>query len=95
MVGVSKVYKYLSSILAKFSFKIFIYNKGIYINPKDKYILIYYINNILVIYKDLSYIYNIVAKISYYIKIEEIGIVSTFLGNSITINYKTKILYID
>ena len=88
-------YKYLSSILAKFGFKVFIYDEGIYINPKDKCILICHVDDILVIHKDLSYIYNIVAKISHYIKIEEIGIVSMFLGNSITINYKTKMLYID
>ena len=45
------------------------------------------VNNPLFIYKDLSYIRNIVAKISHYIKIEEISIVLIFLGNNIKINY--------
>jgi hypothetical protein len=80
-------YKYLSKILAKFDFRVFPYNKGIYINSKDQYILIYHVNNILVIYKNLDYIRNIVAKISHYIKIEEISIVLIFLGNNIKINY--------
>ena len=88
-------YKYLSEILAKFDFRVFPYDEGIYINSKDQCILICHVDDILVIHKDLSYIRNIVAKISHYIKIEEIGIVSMFLGNDIKINYQTKTLYID
>jgi hypothetical protein len=88
-------YQYLSKILAKFGFRVFPYDEGIYINSKSKCILICHVDDILVLHKDLSYIYNIIAKISNYIKIEEIGTVSMFLGNNISIDYLNKTLYID
>ena len=88
-------YQYLSKILAKFDFRVFPYDEGIYINSNSKCILICHVDDILVLHENLSYIYNIIAKISNYIKIEEIGIVSMFLGNNITIDYPTKTLYID
>ena len=88
-------YQYLSKILTKFEFRVFPYDEGIYINSNSKCILICHVDDILVLHKSLSYIYDIIAKISYYIKIEEIGVVSMFLGNNINIDYHTKTLYID
>jgi hypothetical protein len=88
-------YQYLSKILAKFEFRVFPYDEGIYINSESKCILICHVDDILVLHKDLSYIYSIIAKISNYIKIEEIGTVSMFLGNNISIDYLNKTLYID
>lgn len=88
-------YQFLSKILAKFGFRVFPYDEGIYINSESQCILICHVDDILALHKDLSYIQNLIAKISNFIKIEEIGVVSMFLGNNITIDYLNKTLYID
>jgi hypothetical protein len=54
-----------------------------------------HINDILFIHHDRAYI-NEIAKAFYrYIKLEELGNISTFLGNNISINYKAKKIYIN
>jgi hypothetical protein len=54
-----------------------------------------YIDNILFIYHDRAYI-NKTAKAFYrYIKLEELGDISTFLGNNILIDYLSKKIYIN
>ena len=88
-------YKHLSKILNIYNFIVFLYNKGIYLNKIDKAILISYIDDILIICPNINYINQFYSKIKQYIKLEEIGQVSTFLGNNININYQDKTISIN
>ena len=88
------MYKYLTKVLKELDFYILPYNKDIFINTINKCIIICYVDNILIIYKNLAYIKEISYKAEKYIKLKEIGSVVTFLGNNISINYKNKIIFI-
>ena len=88
-------YKYLSKILNNFDFKALPYDEGIYINTITKCILICHVDDILVIHSDITYIKQLFNNIKQYVKLEEIGPISTFLGNNITIDYQNKKLYIN
>ena len=54
-----------------------------------------HVDDILFIHSDIIYIQEIAQKANQYIKLEEIGKISTFLGNNITIDYISKEIYID
>jgi hypothetical protein len=88
-------YQYLKSVLEVLDFEVFPYDEGIYINKKDSCILICHVDDILVLHKDLSYIKALKDKINISIELDEIGQITTFLGNDITIDYKAKKLYIS
>lgn len=55
--------------------------------------LIYYINNILIIYPNKDYIRNLINKFKLITKIEELGLISIFLKIKIIIIRKS--LYIN
>ena len=82
--------KYLKEVLETLDFRVFLYDEGVYINKNTKAILIYHIDDILVLYSDIYYIRKLAKKIQLKISLDEIGQVSTFLGNEITIDYKNK-----
>lgn len=88
-------YKYLTKALHKLGFHVFPYDEGVFINKTAACIIICHVDDILIIHQDLAYIKEISNKAQEYIKIEEIGSVSTFLGNDISINYQTKTLSIN
>ena len=88
-------YNYLKNILYKFDFRVLPFDEGIYINSKTGCILVCHVDDILVIHPNIIYIRELYQKIKIYIKLEEIGLVSTFLGNNIIINYQEKTLKIN
>lgn len=88
-------YNYLQNMLYKLNFTVLPYDEGVYINSISKCILICHVDDILVIHKDIQYIKDLSIEINKYIKLDELGLVSTFLGNRISIDYKNKKLYID
>jgi hypothetical protein len=73
-------------VLNSLHFEVFIYDEGIFINKQDAYILICYVDDILVLYKDLAYIKSLKANINKYIELDKIGQITTFLGNDIYID---------
>jgi hypothetical protein len=54
-----------------------------------------HVNDILFIHHDRAYINKTAKAFHRYIKLEELGDISTFLGNNISINYKAKKIYIN
>jgi len=54
-----------------------------------------HVDDILFIHQDKAYIHDIAKKFNIYIKLEELGDISTFLGNNIYIDYLAKQIYID
>jgi hypothetical protein len=54
-----------------------------------------HVDDILFIHQDKAYIQDIAKKFNVYIKLEELGDISTFLGNNIYIDYLAKQIYID
>lgn len=87
--------QYLKKHLKTLGFEVLPYDKGVFINKKTKCIIICHVDDILILHENLSYIREIANKAKEHIKLEEIGTVSTFLGNDITINYKNKTLSIN
>ena len=49
-----------------------------------------HVDDILFIHQDKAYIQDIAKKFNVYIKLEELGDISTFLGNNIYIDYLAK-----
>jgi hypothetical protein len=87
--------QYLKTVLKTMGFRVFVYDEGIFINEEMRCILICHVDDILVLHHDLTYIKNLRISISKYIELDEIGQVTTFLGNDIYIDYKSKRLYIS
>jgi hypothetical protein len=54
-----------------------------------------HVDDILFIHHDRAYINEIAKTFHRYIKLEELGDISTFLGNNISIDYKAKKIYIN
>ena len=55
--------KYLKEVLETLDFRVFPYNEGVYINKNTKAILIYHIDDILVLHSDINYIRKLAKKI--------------------------------
>lgn len=88
-------HQYLANLLAKLGFKVLPYDEGVFIHKADKAIIICHVDDLLILHKDISYIYNLVNKIKASIKLEDLGQVSTFLGNDIYIDYPNQRIYIN
>ena len=70
-------------------------DEGIYINSKTQAIIITYVDDIIIIHKDLAYINKLATAARQYIQLEEIGELATFLGNNISLNYQDQSITID
>ena len=86
---------YFRKVAKGLGFDILPYDEGVYINKLSKAILIVHVDDILFIHQDKAYIQDIAKKFNIYIKLEELGDISTFLGNNIYIDYLAKQIYID
>jgi hypothetical protein len=87
--------EYFSKIILRYKFYKLPYDEGVYINEEDQAIIITHVDDILIIHRDINYIKDLAKKAMKHIKLEEIGEVTTFLGNNINIDYKNKLLTID
>ena len=87
--------QYFRKIAKHLGFTILPYDEGVYINKQSQAILIVHVDDILFIHKDKHYIKEIAKQFNIYIKLEELGEISTFLSNNISIDYLGKTIYID
>ena len=86
---------HLRSILYKLGFIVFPYDQGVYINIATQAILLCHMDDILFIHPSINYIKTLANELQKQIKIEEIGQLTTFLGNNIQTDYINKKIYID
>jgi len=86
---------FFRNIIKKYGFEVLPHDEGIYINKETCAILIVHVDDIIFIHADLSYIKNTTNKLNKEIKIQDMGNISTFLGNNISIDYINKIININ
>jgi len=71
------------------------FDEGIYINKINKIIISCYVDDLLVAYLNEPTLKSFIKEALKYIKLEDLGGVTDFLGNNITINYNIKDIHID
>jgi hypothetical protein len=86
---------FFKNTIKKYGFEVLPHDEGIYINTQTCAILIVHVDDIIFIHKDLLYIKNITTELNKEIKIQDMGDISTFLGNNISIDYKNKTISIN
>ena len=87
--------RFLKQELYNIGFEVFPYDEGVYLNKYTKTILICHVDDILILNSDIIYIRQLADKIRRNISLDEIGLVTTFLGNDIIVDYSKKLLYIN
>jgi Reverse transcriptase (RNA-dependent DNA polymerase) len=87
--------QYFSRSIKRLGFDILPYDEGVYVNKQSGAIIITHVDDIIIIHKDITYITNLAKEARQFIQLEELGQISTFLGNNINIDYKNKTISID
>ena len=86
-------YKYLYNTFKELGFSLYLYNNRIFINKDLKITILAYIDNLIIISLNKEIITTIINKASKILKIQDLGLINTFLGieikrleNSISLN---------
>ena len=84
----------MKNLFLKEGFKIFPFDKGIFIYPEKKIIVYYYIDDFLITGEIKNEVLEVINKVSKEITLKDMGEVSEFLGNEIDIDRKNKTILI-
>jgi hypothetical protein len=87
-------YQHLATVLYKLGFQTLPNDEGVFIHPILQAVLICHVDDILILNASLDVINDISKDLERSIKIEEVGPVSSFLGNDISINRDNKTIHI-
>jgi reverse transcriptase-like protein len=88
-------YKHLKEELLAVGFIVYPYDEGIFIHKEYNIIVVCHVDDFYITGPDKGKIHQICEKLSKRLKLKFLGVISSFLGNEITLDYKNQQIFIS